>query len=635
MRNKPYIVVFLIGLFVVSAVQLSGQTQNREQQRTPAENKGSRNKQQKEIATLKRKEQRLQLISYLDGIAQKTAGLEPVEDRIRVLIEVGDAFWFLDKARAATLFTQSFQSIDSLLNEAGGDTKQIHYRIASLRQITLARIARRDPALAAKLMSNASMPPATPERQWAEMNGIGTPYAETLIQVARTLLKTDLKQSISLARLAMRDGMSQAIRLYLQELRMIDQQPADLLLELSLRESAARNSARLFDVLAYWEYTFQPGAFYFGAISWPKGTQTRSYQVAQPLKLAVLQFAVAAINQNIQQRLSTSDSNGATQTLQPALLYSVVQQLMPYIAAEMPGAADALRAELGVLEQAIRTSGQRLPELNTSSPSTLSNISMLDNLLYKAERAGFGKERDELYLAAAYQLLFDSQFEKAASLASRIDDLEMKNGITDAINFNWTGSLLAAGNTNEALQVVRTIRTQEPRVVALAKIGAVLAGKGEAVVAEEILNESQTIASKTTPSPVIGAAILSVAMARARTQRDATKAFEALSLAVSIINKSNSDNLLWQILNPPSGAALLKVASLNSVASPNGGLKSITVTYPRLAGLREVFAETSRQDLNQAMSVAQDLSSKALSLAVQASVCNAFAERLSREEEGE
>ncbi len=610
---------------------MRGQTPTRPPQRSATESKDSRKKDQKQTASIERKQQRLQLISYLDGITQKTAGLEPLEDRVRVLVEVGDAFWFLDKARAATLFTESFQSIDSLLSEAKEDTSRINSRIAALRQAVLSRIARRDPALAAKLMSTASLPPATPERQWAENQGIGSPYSETLIQVALTLLKTDRQQSISLARLALRDGMSQTIRNYLQELRAIDQPAADSLMELSLRESAGRNPTRLFDVLAYWEYAFQPGAFYFGAISWSNGARTRSYQVARPLKLAVLQFAVAAINQNIHAHLSRSDSNGTTSAQQSAQLYSVVQQLLPDIAAELPAAADTLRAELGVLEQAIRTSGQPLPELNTSTPSTLPNSGTLDNLLYKAERLSFGKERDELYLAAAYHLLFDSQFEKASSLASRVDDPEMKNGITDAINFNWIGSLLASGNTSEGLLIARSIRAPEPRVVALARIGTVLAAKGEAVLAEEILNESQTIAGKTTPSPVIGAALLSIALARAEFQRDTVKAFETLSLAVSTINKSNSDNLRWQILNPPSGAALLKVASLNSIASPNGGLKSITVTYPRLTGLREVFAAASRQDLNQAMRVAQDLSSRSLSLAVQAAICNAFAERLSQE----
>jgi fructoselysine-6-P-deglycase FrlB-like protein len=132
-----------------------------------------------------------------------------------------------------------------------------------------------------------------------------------------------------------------------------------------------------------------------------------------------------------------------------------------------------------------------------------------------------------LYLAAAYRLLFESQFEKAASMASRIDQTETKNTITDAINFNWTGSLLASGNTTEALALARSIRAQEPRVVALVKVGAIVATKGDAAVAEEIFNESQTLASKSTPSAVISAAVLSIASTRASAQRDATRAFEA------------------------------------------------------------------------------------------------------------
>ncbi|HEX6730144.1 MAG TPA: glycoside hydrolase family 16 protein [Pyrinomonadaceae bacterium] len=81
-----------------------------------------------------------------------------------------------------------------------------------------------------------------------------------------------------------------------------------------------------------------------------------------------------------------------------------------------------------------------------------------------------------------------------------------------------------------------------------------------------------------------------------------------------------------------STANPLKVSSLNSVPSSGGGMKSVRVTYPRLAGLSEVFAEASKHDLHQAMRVAQDLSSKPLSLALQASICRTSAERLAQEE---
>ena len=615
--RKSYIAVFLIGFFIVATLPLNAQ-----------ERKKQLTKEQKEAAKLERRERRLQLIAYLDGITQKATLLDTLEDRVRVLTEVSDALWFLDKARATALFTQVFQSIDTIAAEPGAEANSIN----SLRQPTLARIARRDPELAAKLISNATTPALREvDRSSRELNAMSTPSADTLMAVALSLLKTDLQQSVSLARIALRDGMSQTARIYLQQLRPIEQATANSLIELSLRDAAARTPARLFDVLAFWEYAFQPNGFHFGPISWPRSAETRSYEVSQSLKLAVIQFAIAAINQNIQSRFSTDEANTVESNRRFAQLYSVVQQLLPDIAVYVPRAADALRGELEVLEQAIRTSGQSLPSLRDFGSSTERTNNAVDSLLYKAERTTGGKERDELYLAAAYRLLFDGQHEKAASIAARIDDFETKNVIADAINFNWAGSQLASNNTTEALVLARAIRSQEAKVVALAKIGAVVATKGDAVLAEEILHESQTLASKATPSSVIGAAVLSIALTRAGAQRDAAKAFEALSLAVSILNKTNSDSSLWQMLSAQSGTTL-KTASLNSVQSPGGGLKSIRVTYPRLAGLVEAFAAASTNDLHQAMRVAQDLSSKPLSLSVQAAVCRSAAERLVQEE---
>ena len=131
---------------------------------------------------------------------------------------------------------------------------------------------------------------------------------------------------------------------------------------------------------------------------------------------------------------------------------------------------------------------------------------------------------------------------------------------------------------------------------------------------------------------VISSAVLSIATTRAVALRDATKAFETLSLAVSILNKTNLDSSVWHMITAQTSANPLKVSSLNSIPSTDGGLKSIRVTYPRLSGLSEVFAEASILDLHQTMRVAQDLSSKALSLSVQATVCRSAAERLAQEE---
>lgn len=618
MKQSSLFAVLLIALIILS----SGLTKGQEDVKHPP--KTTAGKQKKEAAELKRKELRLQLISYLDGVAQKANLLDPIEDRIRVLIEVADAFWLLDKVRATTLFKQTIQVIDNLNSEAE-EKSRIASRISSLRQLTLTRIARRDAELAATLLQSAPVP-AIDERRPTEMNGQTTARAEMLTQIALTLLKTDPKQSVYLARVALRDGMSQTTRLYLERMREMDRTTADSLLEQALVQSAMRTAGRLFDVLAYWEYTFQPGSLYFGAVSWPRGSQTNVYPVSPLLKQAVLQFAVNALNQNVQHWLVNRESSSFI--VQPALLHSVIQQLLPDIAAAFPDAADSLRAELGVLEQAIRTSGQRVPELNAESPRYTTTF---DDLLYKAERASTGKERDELYLAIAYQLLFDGQFEKAASMASRIDDDETRYAIADAIYFNWTGSLLASGKTTEALQTCRTIRAFEPRIVALAKIGSVRIANNETVGGEEAFNESETLAAKAPPSAVIGAALLNIVQTRATIEGGVARTFETLSLAVSTINKTTSNNVLWQLLTQQAGTTL-KVASLNTIGSPSGGLKSIAVTYPRLGGFTSAFAEASNQDLNQAMRVAHDLNAKAVSLAVQASICSSWAERLSKGE---
>ncbi|MCA1616952.1 MAG: hypothetical protein LC800_23295, partial [Acidobacteria bacterium] len=212
-------------------------------------------------------ELRRKLVSHLDTLAPSAVALESPAERVRVLLEIADALWTLDSERARSSFTRAFHEVAKVAPESGADRARLAEQ-TRLRREVLARAARRDSALAAGLLRDAPSQPPTPQQKWGEMFGVDSPYNETLIGLAKSLLASDPKRSVELASLTLKDGVSQGLRGYLIELRARDQIAANALVESALRQATARRPAKLLDVLLLWEYAFQPSNFYFGRVSW-------------------------------------------------------------------------------------------------------------------------------------------------------------------------------------------------------------------------------------------------------------------------------------------------------------------------------------------------------------------------------
>jgi hypothetical protein len=560
----------------------------------------------------------------LDSLDRGAAEIENVPDRVRVLIEIADALWLVNEDQARSVFTRGFEEVDKLADDSRIDSKRLPEMMRALRRQVIARVARRDPELADRLLRNVAVKTPSVEQRWADTYGSGTPNGAALLSIAQSMLPTDPKQSVALARLAAADGPSQGLRLYLNDLRAKDQAAADSLFEVALAAAAARQPPRLIDALFLWEYEYQPPNFYFGGVSWDREKDAPPYVADARFKRAALLFAVNTIKENAQLLMNPQGAPDNLSRAQASLLYSVTQQILPSIQADLPASAAYLSAVLSNLEGDLRAAGQKIPTPPPTEQTSETPEAGVEKLLESIAKTPRGEGRDDLYLKAAFQLFQTREYDRATQVAEKIDDPARRDMILEPINFNRAGEMISRGKLEEALKAAGDLQSPELRTMMLAGVGRRFLDKGDVARGLQVLGEAQALASKTEPSVSLSSSVLGIALAF--DGHDQQRSFEAINQAVEMTTKLKADGGLWVLLSAAGGDAPVSITSLSWKASDNGGLKWVKVKYPTATGLVEVLAKASQRDFDRAMTAAARIVPKGLSLAVQAAVCRAAIE---------
>lgn len=111
---------------------------------------------------------------------------------------------------------------------------------------------------------------------------------------------------------------------------------------------------------------------------------------------------------------------------------------------------------------------------------------------------------------------------------------------------------------------------------------------------------------------------------------DRNQAQAAVTLAIDLINLS-VDGREWEFLGGSSNAGgQLSVQDIQWTDRKDGGVDSVTVVYPRLAGLLDVLPKASEIDFEDALMLARQLKAKGLNFAVQAALCRQTIEGIQR-----
>src|SRR4051794_21615236 len=82
-------------------------------------------KSSKTAATRESDALRLNAVSTLHSLAQSGNEIENISERVRVMAEIGDAFWSVDPEAARAMLVRTFKEIDKLSPSSSADTERI------------------------------------------------------------------------------------------------------------------------------------------------------------------------------------------------------------------------------------------------------------------------------------------------------------------------------------------------------------------------------------------------------------------------------------------------------------------------------------------------------------------------------
>lgn len=448
----------------------------------PAQSQQRDQKSRKSSPALTREadELRSSAISVLHSLAQSANEIDDIAERVRVLAEIGDAFWIVEPEHARALLVRAFKEVDKLSASSQSDPERLAALKRTLRRAVLSRIARRDPSAAGQLVHDLPSEIPTADEKAMQRQGVPTPNAEALLGIAEGLIASDPKRAAATAVYSLQDGLSQRLRRFLIRLRAKDNAAADSLVAAAIQEASAQHPGRLFDVMVLWDYAYQPRDFYFNGIVWDREKVEARHNTSPDLRRLVLAFAVNAIVENLQQLTvdaqSAEDRNLAQQHL--ASLHSVIQQLLPSMQADWPKGTVDLQQALVRVEQELKTAGQSVPSRPPATDSE-SNMTAVDSLLERAAAASQGELRDSLYLAASFNLMDQHQYERAKDVAAKIDDVDRRTMILEPLNFRIAGELVEKDKLQEALNVAGQLKMPELRIGSLARIGGAFIDAGD------------------------------------------------------------------------------------------------------------------------------------------------------------
>jgi len=482
---------------------------------------------------------RQQALSALEAILTESKSYDDQTLKVRVGARVADVLWPSNPARARELIVTVFRDALNLNTD-------LPSRYALHREI-IAVARRHNPDLAAELIGELDdKSDESRERLSRDSLERITERGAHYLESARELLDAgDQNRALALARRSFGEGRSSDFIWFLTNLRQKDQAAADRLFIdglVALRDGGADPN----DVLFFGLYLFYPGRVAAGNLS--DGVEAVSYGVdfsaspAVPLALArpFLQAAATALLQ-FQVTPGLPGAAGSVTLKRFALL-----QLLPLFQRYEPQLLGEIGAQVAALGPYVQPSAlkETAPDIAGSSTSeTITNIEKLNS----------SKERNHYFFAATKHAIDIGDFERAGALASRIDDLNLKEATLELLSFNQARIALKRGELDEASRIAAARLSLERRAIIYSQLASAWLERNNYVRADEEVNDAVAAVTKTEDRAQ--RARVYIYLAEGWAKRDKFRAFELLGAAIKEINAAerfdpSDDRITFKVVTP-------------------------------------------------------------------------------------
>jgi hypothetical protein len=544
-----------------------------------------------------------QIKSLLEQLADEARGSEDLYFAVKAEYQAAALLWPYDRDGARSIYRRAIESISNrlALEPIPGSVSANQGSLQQLRVELMNQIADRDPELveqAAKAFAFSrplGQSDSYPQEPLYQAPGsIAPPNSarrDLLIEMAIQLVERDPRRAITVAQLSFADGISPGLGRLLMTLRAVDPALADLLFSSSvylLERSDTPDVASLHTLASYLVSSPAPSA---------NDSAGRSI-VGRFLMLALTRVSWCAEQSVLESRRGPGDGalvagDGV------AGAYFIGRQLSGLVARYLPERLSELLADVAVLGQS--SVFDRPADSNPVFPVSQKSLSDPADLEAQTGAVQSESERDALHARAAFGWLNAGNVSQAQDATSRISDPEVR----DRVLVQIVRRLTSEGRIEEAIATSNRIERDTIRVPALIKLARALLVAKDRVRATELLGEAEKEAFKESPSFARAQELLTIVASFL--SFDSLRAFEVMQGAVKAINDI-------PIVSRPQTAPAESSRAGNAAAKGGPGL-------PFDLNFEGTLAILARNDYDNALSLAKQISGKDVSVVAQLAVC--------------
>lgn len=468
----------------------------------------------------------------LEELRREALSLTEEKNRAYALAEVADAYWNLDKDRAANLFTAA---MDICLTLKVGNTAS-----RAIRHV-LFLASKRDVAVAKRLSNQLTNHRRKSDRSTAES-----------VETAIDLLKSDPGTAAELAEAVAPAGLSDdAVGVFILELAQKDLSAAERVYRTYLSRSAADPALSINQLLWLGGYPFGYGETYSFANNDPArlvglgGRQIPGLLPNPQLANAFLNTAFRHIQKIVSE---AAPATAPRKEAMNGICYFATLYLIPEVERYNPTTAGSwwtLRQQaFAGISPTYRESIEKQFELVTlnraSIPKDRSQTSN-ESDLRETEKTPAGCERDRAYAKASLSNHSKNNNELALRVAEKIDDVSLRENVLQFIYYDTAIASARGGEWVQALRNAMLIITPEHRGLLYIKMAHLALRQDDAIRAAEVLTEADRFADKISDPSTKTTVLLACAAAFAAF--DSIRSIEVLRRAVKATNAAKDQNV--------------------------------------------------------------------------------------------
>jgi hypothetical protein len=472
--------------------------------------------------------------------------------RIAVTTRAADLLWPYERQTARDAFAEAFDLASAYFREHGDEVRREQGRADSessvvLRElpdprfVVLRAVAKHDVAWARELAERAAQETReeadkTRQRDDARRR----PVAEKLLDFAATLLETDERAAVAVARSTFSGPASMTLPDFLYKLAKVDRPAADALYMEALAAYSGRDVDSLLFLSAYPFARVKGIAFSWWMIDVPQGfaanEELQRQFVAALLRLSESRLAAYG------QQPADAPPDGVPE---PEKIYEAMRALETlYPLPPVPERAAALEAQAAAL---ISPDRLRNVESVSSHAGTLTAVQLRNEgnfaaALEKIEDNPDGDERDRAIINLIMTVSDKVPAEKVEAAAEKIGDDETRRDVLDYFYFSRARDAASAGALDEARKLAEHVVPLDERAMLFLDIAEEgLKRGGDSVRARDLLDAVVAAAERAPETLAKARALVGVAYLYARF--DYLRGLDALGEAVKTINKLKDPEL--------------------------------------------------------------------------------------------